>query len=300
MTILKEQREGFSLMVTLSVLTVVIALTAVLLSYFDQTRRHAQLDMALIESNLLYADIASQLKKLKGSHVNQLYSRPLAFSDPKSGIALSLVCEPKNSGININWLAYENDPKHQRLYQEAQKLYDFLVIKYRLREPEALLEMIRSQIKSSSTFLKNPQSRLRQKNGIISSLQYGQIVKLYEQQFGDRRAAKVPWQRYFSFAPESKVIEIGYASNELISYLFDIDLRSVKIYRALPPEERVPLRQFVEDSGGDYESLQFMFSDKKSRKIARCNVRFSHLQEQYRFSFEYDGGDTKFVRFYGS
>ena len=58
-------REGFALLITLSVLTVIIALTTVLLSYLDEVREDASQTKALIQANVYYADITKVFNDLK-------------------------------------------------------------------------------------------------------------------------------------------------------------------------------------------------------------------------------------------
>ncbi|MCF6205631.1 MAG: hypothetical protein L3J47_01880 [Sulfurovum sp.] len=51
-----KKRSGFALIITLSVLMVVIALTGVLIGYLDTARRDASQTKALIQANLFFAD----------------------------------------------------------------------------------------------------------------------------------------------------------------------------------------------------------------------------------------------------
>ena len=51
-TTVRRGREGFALMITLSVLSVVIALTIVLLSYFTKVKEDAETTKALIQADI--------------------------------------------------------------------------------------------------------------------------------------------------------------------------------------------------------------------------------------------------------
>lgn len=52
-----SMRKGFALLITLSVLAVLMALTGVLLGYFGEVRKDAMATNALIQGNLYYTDI---------------------------------------------------------------------------------------------------------------------------------------------------------------------------------------------------------------------------------------------------
>jgi len=292
-----RKREGFALLITLSVLSVVIGLTTIMLGYFNQVREDADTTKALIQSDVYYADMVEQLKRLKGKQFARLYRSPLSLRSEDGRFVLNMYCEPIVKGININWLGFENDTDKQALFAQAQGLFDFIVQRYTIEDGDRLLEMLNREIKGGNKYTKKAQSRLRQKNGIITYEQFRDIIKRYEIEADDRSIAKVPWKNYFSFSPSAKKINIDFASPELISYLFDIDLASVKEWAALPKDEKISLRQFVENNGGNYQEKKDLFSTYQSE--SRCRVGFGMGKDHYRFSFEFIQGEAKYFEFYG-
>ena len=58
-------RNGFALLLTLSILAIIIGLSGVLISYMTTARSNAITTKALIQSNIVYADIQSILKKFQ-------------------------------------------------------------------------------------------------------------------------------------------------------------------------------------------------------------------------------------------
>ena len=54
-----KHRQGFALLVTLSVLSVIIALTMVLLSYFDEVKQDSSKTKALIQADVYYTNITN-------------------------------------------------------------------------------------------------------------------------------------------------------------------------------------------------------------------------------------------------
>jgi len=289
--------EGFALLITLSVLSVVIGLTTIMLGYFNQVREDADTTKALIQADVYYADMVDQLKKLKGKQFAHLYRSPLSLQSEDGRFSLNMYCEPIAKGININWLGFANDIDKQALFTVAQGVFDFIVQRYTIEDADRLLEMLNREIRGGNKYTKKAQSRLRQKNGIITYEQFRDIIKRYEIEADDHAIAKVPWRSYFSFSPSAKKINIDFASPELISYLFDIDLASVKEWAALPKDEKISLRQFIENNGGNYQEKKDLFSTYQGE--SRCKVGFGMGKEHYRFSFEFIQGEAKYFEFYG-
>ncbi len=296
-SIVVAHKKGFALMITLSVLSVIIALTMTLLGYFNEVKEDAEGTKALIQADLYYADILSQFQKLKGKQFKQLYRFPLSLQSPDGRFILSLKCEPAAKGVNINWLKYENDRQNYRLFEEAQRLFDMLAQQYEIESPDRLEEMLLREIRSGNKFILKAQSRIRQKNGIISYRQFSDIVKRYQVETGDMEVSRVPWREYFSFSPTAKKIDIEYSTPRLISHFFDIDLQMVKEWFVLPPRERESLESFVNNNGGSYTEKKTLISDYSGE--SKCIVRYKYGGNIYRFGFEYTQRGAKNFEFYG-
>jgi len=289
-------REGFALIITLSVLSVVIALTIVLLSYFTKVKEDAETTKALIQADIYYADILSQLKKFKDtkSIFKRLYRFPLSLRTPDGRFNITLHCHPLASGININWLAMEHVQGKQEYFQEAQILFDTLAQQYELEDPDRLLEMILEEIGLGKKYVQKSQSRLIQKHGIISYQQFSEIIKRYEIEVDDLKVGHVPWRKYFSFSNHADKIDAEYSSAELISYLFDIDLRTVREWMA--SLEKSSLQAFVNENGGNYNEKKNLLAGGTFLEESRCSVGYG---AGYRFTFDYIRGEAKYFEFHG-
>ena len=295
-TLPSSSQRGFALMITLSVLSVVIALTIVMLSYFNEVKEDADLTKALIQADVYYADIVEQFDKFKAKKnlFSQLYRRPLSLRTPKGRFSLVLRCQPLASGININWLAMEREAKKQHLYQEAQIIFDALAQEYDLEEPDRLLEMILFEIGKGRKFVTQDQSRLIQKNGIISYQQFSGILNRYEMEVDDLKVGRVPWRKYFSFSLKSEKIDAEYSSAELISFLFDIDLKTVREWMSSIP--KTSLKNFVNENAGNYNEKKNLLAEGTFLGESRCTVNFG---AGYKFTFDYIQGEAKYFEFYG-
>jgi hypothetical protein len=289
-------RGGFALMITLSVLSVVIALTVVMLSYFNEVKQDSDNTKALIQANVYYADMLEQFNKFKDkkSLIKRLYRFPVFLRTDDNRFKLSLRCEPLAAGVNINWLAMEKIEGKQHLFTESQILFDLLAQEYGLEDADRLLEMLLTEIAIGKKYISREQSRLIQKNGIISYQQFSEIIKRYEIEVDDRNVGRVPWKKYFSFSRTSEKIDAEYSSAELISYLFDIDLRTVKEW--LSSEEKTSLANFVNLNGGNYDEKKNIVAGSTFLGESRCMVNFG---EGHSFTFDYIEGEAKYFEFYG-
>lgn len=294
--IVLASRRGFALMITLSVLSVVIALTVVLLSYFNEVKEDADMTKALIQADVYYADILTQFSKFsnKKSLFSQLYRKPVSLRTDDGRFSMILRCKPLASGVNINWLALEREAKKQHLFQEAQRLFDVLAQQYDLEEPDRLLEIILFEIGRGRKFVNPEQSRLMQKNGIISYQQFSGILSRYEMEVDDFKVGRIPWRKYFSFSLKSEKIDAEYSSAELVSFLFDIDLRTVREWINSRP--KAALKTFVNESAGNYNEKKNLLAEGAFLGASRCMVNFG---AGYKFTFDYIQGEAKYFEFYG-
>ncbi len=288
-------RQGFALLITLSVLAVIIALTGILLSYFDEVRKDASTTKALIQGNLYYADIAKTFKNFKEKKIlyTTLYLTPVPLSSPDGRFSLMLKCRPLANGVNINWLGLENNQTMYHAYSATQNVFDTISQTYNLEDAGRLQEMLLEEIGGNKMFVQKEQSRLRQKNGIISYKQFEGIISRYQLEVDDQKVGHVPWAKFFAFSPTATVIDGDYISAELISLLFDIDLAMVKEEWI---EGESTLKTFVQNSGGEYTPKLFA---QDFLEEAECEVQYGHADERFKFTFVDIQGEVKDFEFYG-
>jgi hypothetical protein len=300
-TVNPSPRKGFALLITLSVLTVVIALTAVMMGYLDSARRDAVNTKALIQANLYFADIKKIFTSIKSkkSFYRVLYQTPIPLQSDDGAFAVLLSCKPMDNGININWLGQGNNPKTKLQYTMAQKVFDTLVQSYDLADPTRLEEILLQAISHQNGYDTDEiQSRLRQKNGIISYQQFARLVEKYQLETDDRNVGRIKWEDYFVFNPVKKgkkrdMISGDYLSSALVAILFDIDEESVKeIWSSTQGSLRKLLAQF----GIAYDKK--LFTEQITERAA-CEIIYKYQTEQYRFTFRDIEGEVKDFAFYG-
>ena len=294
-----KNRQGFALMITLSVLSVIIALTMVLLSYFEEVRQDAGETKALIQADIYYSDISSIFQRFKDKKTlfSVLYRTALPLQTPEGRFSFMLSCVPLSKGVNINWLGLENNSGKEALQRVAQELFDVIAEEYTIEDAGRLQEMLYEETGGNKAFILKEQSRLHQKKGIISYQQFAEIVSRYQFEVDDPEIGRVPWKKYFSFSPESEKIDAEYSSPELIAYLFDMDLSTAQEWTSAI--ERDTLENFVQANGGDYAQRKSILAGKEFLDETECTVNYGLLEDQYSFRFEYMQGEAKHFEFYG-
>ncbi len=292
-------RKGFALILTLSALTVIIALTAVLITYLDEARKDASTSKAMIQGNLYYSDIKKIFKgfKEKKALYNTLYLSPIPLISEDGRFSVIVDCKPLANGVNINWLSAGNESNMTVQYDAVRKVFESLVQNYDIEDASRLEEMLLEEIGGSRKYVQKEQSRLRQKNGIISFKQFTDILDRYQREADDSKIARIPWEKFFVFNerskdPQENRIDGNYISSELLAVLFDIDLASVK-------EEWVEggeLKTFVSELGGSYNTKLFTqdFSDR-----SQCDVAYDYEGERFAFRFVDIEGEVKNFEFFG-
>jgi len=294
-----KHREGFALLITLSVLTVIMVLTTVLLSYLDEVREDASKTKALIQANVYYADITKVFNELKDKKTlfSTLYLAPFPIASEDGRFMLTLACKPLSSAVNINWLGSGSDPEMNEPYVLAQTVFDFLVQEYDVEDGMRLQEMLLEEIVDQESPIQAEYSRFRQKNGIISYQQFAAIVSRYQFEVDDTKVNQIPWERYFSFSGSSNVVDAEYSAPELIALMFEIDLQSVQEWYEDP--SRGDLETFITLNGGDFSKRKKVLAGETFLEESMCTVSYEIAKRPYRFSFEYVQGEAKYFEFYG-
>jgi hypothetical protein len=293
-------KKGFALIITLSALAVIIALTGVLIAYLDEARKDSSTTKAMVQGNLYYADIKKIFTKFKKKETlyTTLYLSPIPFASPDGRFSVIVHCRPLANGVNMNWLGASSDQNMSEHVSMAQNIFETIVQEYELEAAARLEEMILEEIGGKNKFVQKEQSRLRQKNGIISFKQFEGILDRYQFESDDTKVGQVPWGKFFVFNKVEKsasenMIDGDHISAELISLLFAIDFPTVK-------EEWVPgaveLKTFVQDNGGVYEQKLFA---KEFLAQSQCEVQYDYEGERFAFRFEDIEGEVKNFEFFG-
>jgi len=180
-------RQGFALLLTLSVLVIVIALTGILINYLDTAREDAVENETLVQANLYYTELKGFLETFK-NRKKDLYSVLYRSPIPK-------------------------------------KVFDTIVQRYDIADPALLEEMIVSASRGLGDNV--VPERLRQSQGIVSYAIFNRLLTQYAFRAEDNHAFSIPWDRFFAFHAVVKgkkgLLAGDYLTIELLSVIFGLD-----------------------------------------------------------------------------
>ncbi len=295
----RHSSKGFALLITLSVLVIVIGLTGVLTGYLNEARKDASESKALVQANLYYADLKRFITRFRNRNTlyNILYTAPVPLVSEDGDFSLTLDCYPVGRGLDIRWLAGDNNASMQSRYTATQKVFDAIAERYELSEPTVLEEMILHKVGGKENDALE-QGHSVQNNGMISYSVFERIVTQYEMQTGDEHVQSVPWQALFSFSLSSTDRKMGmlagnYLSYKLIAMLFDLDENEVKEEWQ---EGEGALKHLSEVYAIKYDTKLF---SEKFVNASRCNVMFEYRKLHFKFAFNDIDGEVKDFEFYG-
>ena len=287
-------RKAVAMLITLTVIAALLALMGIAFSYLDKAKKDSLGSSAIIQANIFYSDISRTLDTLlKGKNANDvlsmLYLAPQTIQEKEGAFFVSIGCEPLSNGVDINWLALQNDNKNQKKYNMVSTLLDNISMKYNLEDDSQLLDFILQDIEG-----KNESIRLKQKKGILSIKQFNTILNRYFVATGDTKVFSVPWSRYFTFVSKNANIDSKYLSAQLISLLFDLDSELVKDEWI----EGEDLAAFLKDNGANMENFDKKIFSKALLKQMKCTTAYSYNSGVYSFSFNYLDGKVEYFEFY--
>ena len=295
-----NKREGVALLITLVAVAVVMVLVSVLFKVLGDAKKSSMDTSALIQANLYYADMAVFFKKIptesKEEVLKNLYQFPVAFAKEDGNPVLNIVCKPLTAGVNIHWLALQDNSQMQPHYTVARHLFDSIALQYNITNITRLEAMILEAISLDQKYLPAYQSRLFQKSDIMSFHQFKEILMRYQLETDDRSVMEVPWEKLLSFVPEAESIDTGNMSPELVALLFDMDIQAVK--SEWDQEEGGPERIVKVYQPDIYRDNPKVFAQAFT-EYARCKVSYQYAQENYGFAFNEIQGEVNHFEFYG-
>jgi hypothetical protein len=285
-------RSGFALLVTLAVLSVLVALSAVMIGLMDRAHGSANDIRALIQANVLYRDAANVFARSGGEEAfrSVLFAAPLPIGGDRIGFSGTVECRPRSDAININWWIFEHNATYAIFADAAKRMFRAVAERYAFEDPvflEGLIAERIAQIENEATKTK--------RNGIDFSA-FGSLLVEYILQTNDESVRKVPWRRLFVFEPplgtngKPEKIAAEYMSTEAVSLYFDVE-------KSLVEEGRLTgkLGDFLAAAGYADDSYAKLFTDGIPSSGV-CEMRFVYRNATYAFRFhEFNGKVNRFV-----
>jgi len=293
-----NNRSGFALLLTLSILAIVISLSSVLVGYMSTVSQSANDTKALIQANIFYKDVQNILNKYEKDKENfytTLYESPIPIASD-SGFDILINCKPLSNGVNINWLAFDNKSMKSQS-EAAHKTLRYIAQQYNISNPNLLEDMITFRIKQGTLLDSEFQERLKKRKVILSYSEFEKILYEYIQKENDINVIRIPWNRYFVFNDIDKNIKNNliygnYISAELISALYNIDIVTVKSDWV----EGNDLNTFLNNIGLKFDKKLFV---QKFYARSKCEVYYNYMNHRFKFTFNDIDNEVKDFEFYG-
>jgi len=298
-----KRKEGIALFITLMVIASIMSIIAVSFSYLEKVQKDAGATSAIIQGDLLYKNTISILKRFfpKGQDNSEklklIYTMPLILSEPKSGFALNLSCQPLLTGVPISWLDKANTGNNVEKINLAKNVLTLVMEQYEIEEPARLEELIFFEIRGRVNQNSDYQPRINTQKGIVSKNQFDRILSNYRLLYDDPKAQNVPWERYFSFSQVDAKTKIDgiYLTAEFISVAFEIPIEIVQDSWIVGEST---LLTFLRENSIIAPVNKNIYSNK-ALSAMHCEQTYAYKDGQYKFNFDYIEGRSGNFEFNG-
>ena len=150
------------------------------------------------QSSKIIQNTDNFLKKTDIKTILKYFDTPLFFSSKNGEFKAKIVIFPICS-ININDYLIKN-----RKNPDIERLLDFLLDKYEVKDPVFLKDLILDTI-DSDDIERSPKSEIKeqtftfQDGGIFSFEHFKKILRYYEKEAEDKSVENIEWRKYFNF-----------------------------------------------------------------------------------------------------
>ena len=291
-------RPAITLFITLAIVAAMIALVGITFSYLTEARTKAQDKSALIEANLIYADVSAAVEKFVGkkpsrSTLQNIYKIPINIQEQKGPFSLIAACAPARAAVPITWFKTKGGAKAQDRLDIASRVLEAVSLKYRIKDAQKLQELISRALDSKYENYFGYEGRLYSRNNYLSWSKFKAILNTYALSEDDDTVYKVNWKQYFSFGEGYNQIDGDFLSANLIEVIFGID-------RQIAQEDfKNNLKKFLYDNGADMALYNSKLFAKEAVVAMQCSASYTFGKGNYSLKFKYINGkveDFEFIR----
>ena len=293
-----KMRPAITLFITLAIVAAMLALVGLTFGYLSKARSKAQDKAALIEADLIYADVSDAVNKFIGKNpttgvLKNIYSLPIVIKEKKGPFNLLAACAPLQAAVPITWLKENSNTKegNQREYI-ASVVFDNIALNYRLKDPQRLKGLIAKALSSGRVFKFGVESRLKRKKDYLSYSEFKGILNQYALTNNDLNVYKVDWKSYFSFGEDYGQIDGNFLSSKLISIIFGIDEQIVQ-----EDFKSGNLRGFLIKNGADMTLFNSKLFAKKPVVAMSCRATYTFGKGNYSLKLKYINGKVEGFEF---
>ena len=290
-------RPAITLFITLAVIVAMLALVGITFSYLGEARAKAQDKSALIEANLIYADVSSAVSRFVGKKptigtLKNIYNIPISIKESKGPFTLLAACTASRAAIPITWLNSNGGSKMQSRYNIASLIIEDAGVKNRLKDTEKLKNMISDVLSSKNVYNFGKEARLKRRKDYLSWVEFKKILDDYYLKEADANVYKVSWKSYFSFGEGYKEIDGSFLSSKLISIIFNIDEKIVE-----EDFKSGHLKKFLYENGADMALYNSDIFAKGAVAAMECSANYTFGKSNYSLKFRYINGKVEGFEF---
>lgn len=290
-------RPAITLFITLAVIAAMLALVGVVFGYLDKARTKAEDKAALIEANLLYADVVAAVDKFVGKkptvgRLKNIYNIPLVVREKKGPFNVMAACAPAHALVPITWFASKGGAKRQANRSMANLVFDAIVVRQRLKNSTLLKEMLVKALDTTQIINFGTEGRLSRAKGYFGYGDFKKVIDEYAVKKGDNKVYDIDWKRYFAFGRDFKAIDGNFLSAKLIAIIFGIDEQIVS-----EDFKSGNLKAFLTANGADIDLYNTALFAKGAVAAMRCSVNYSFGKGSYAFDFDYINGKVEGFEF---
>jgi len=292
-----KMRPAITLFITLAVIAAMLALMGIVFSYLEQARSKAEDKVALIEADLLYADVVKAVDKYVGKHpsigtLKNIYDIPISVREKKGPFNILAACTPAHAAVPITWFSTKGGAKREEQNSLANLVFDDIALKHRFKDANRLRDMLIESIDSKEVVNFGEKARLQRQKEYFAWSDFRKVLDSYAIKEGDNKVYSVNWNYYFAFGREYKAIDGNFLSSKLISIIFGIDEQIVN-----EDFKSGHLKRFLEENGADMEFYKSPIFAKGAVVAMQCSVNYSFGKGSYSFKFNYIDGKVEDFEF---
>jgi len=301
--IMDKKKRGIALLITMMVITSIMAIIAISFSYLDKVKKDAGVTSAIIQGNLLYSNSVDILKRFFPAGSNNsdklkiLYTMPMMLNESKSAFSLNLNCKPLMIGPPISWLNRDLTRRVPEKTELTKKVLQNIIEMYNIENPSQLEREIIQAVRGEHDGNEEFTPRITPQKGITSKAQFNRIITNYFLENDDKKVLTVPWEKYFSFTKGDNnrtKIDGKFLSAEFISVAFEIPIEIVQEW----DRDQETLLTFLHNNGIS-DPLNKNIYAKKALNAMNCETTYAYRDRQYGFNFNYIEGRSSNFEFNG-
>lgn len=265
-----KRRNGVVLLVTIMMIMLLMGLVGMFLTKTKESKDSVTYEFAMLQTNMMMRNVLESLREIKLDQ-NMLFLAskiPLPVNFGSSSAIIKLDSAQKY--INIGLLIKESINKENNKRDAITNSFIEYLRQYDLKEPYLFLHILQDSVDKDNESRNGLESEIVEsfpafrEGDIFNELHLAQMIDYYFDKSGDAKIYEVPFSEMFSF--KNTVIDINYASMEILEFLFD-DIEQYVLRAIYEHEEIYEKKSDLEDEFTK-ETVELLFSKRMGQEFS--------------------------------